>query len=153
MLWALAFLGALVLIMNGAIYYSIKTSQKLLDVELGKRLEGTARIAALLVHPEHAVALAAAVRDTAQADSIQTDFVLQMDAIEAQDRLRQDWTQLSEGAEASNIVLLDRDVRKAFPDDREINETLREVAKARRKASRAKKSPVRKTASRSRRAA
>jgi hypothetical protein len=53
----------------------------------------------------------------------------------------------------TNIVLLDRDVRKAFPDDREINETLREVAKARRKASRAKKSPVRKTASRSRRAA
>lgn len=39
----------------------------------------------------------------------------------------------------TNIVLLDRDVRKAFPDDREINETLREVAKARQKASRAKK--------------
>ena len=114
MLWALAFLGALVLIMNGAIYYSIKTSQKLLNVELGKRLEGTARIAALLVHPEHAVALAAAVRDTAQADSIQTDFVLQMDAIEAQDRLRQDWTQLSEGAEASNIVLLDPSSRVLF---------------------------------------
>ena len=53
----------------------------------------------------------------------------------------------------TNIVLLDRDVRKAFPDDREINETLREVAKARQKASRAKKSTVRKTASRSRRAA
>ena len=40
----------------------------------------------------------------------------------------------------TNIVLLDRDVRKAFPNDREINETLREVAKARQKASRAKKS-------------
>lgn len=53
----------------------------------------------------------------------------------------------------TNIVLLDRDVRKAFPDDRDVNEALREVAKARRKASRAKKSPVRKTASRSRRAA
>lgn len=53
----------------------------------------------------------------------------------------------------TNIVLLDRDVRKAFPDDREINETLREVAKARRKASRVKESPVRKAASRSRRAA
>jgi hypothetical protein len=53
----------------------------------------------------------------------------------------------------TNIVLLDRDVRKAFPDDRDVNEVLREVAKARRKASRAKKSPVRKTASRSRRAA
>lgn len=39
----------------------------------------------------------------------------------------------------TNIVLLDRDVRKAFPDDREINDTLREVARARQKAARAKK--------------
>ena len=53
----------------------------------------------------------------------------------------------------TNIVLLDRDVRKAFPDDREINEALRQLAKARRKASRAKKSQPSKTASRSRRAA
>jgi hypothetical protein len=53
----------------------------------------------------------------------------------------------------TNIVLLDRDVRKAFPDDQSVNEALREVAKARLKASRAKKSPVRKTPSRSRRAA
>jgi hypothetical protein len=53
----------------------------------------------------------------------------------------------------TNIVLLDRDVRKAFPDDRSVNEALREVAKARQKVSRAKKSPVRKTPSRSRRAA
>ncbi len=113
-LWTLAFLGALVLIMNGTIYYSIKTSQALLDVELGKRLEGTARIAALLVHPEHVVALAAAARDTASADSATTDFVLQMNAIEAQDRIRQDWTRLTEGAEASNIVLLDPASRVLF---------------------------------------
>jgi hypothetical protein len=53
----------------------------------------------------------------------------------------------------TNIVLLDRDVRKAFPDDRSVNEALREVAKARQKASRAKKPAVRKTPSRSRRAA
>ena len=53
----------------------------------------------------------------------------------------------------TNIVLLDRDVRKAFPDDRSVNEALRQVAKARQKAVRAKKSPMRKTASRSRRAA
>ena len=53
----------------------------------------------------------------------------------------------------TNIVLLDRDVRKAFPDDRSVNEALRQVAKARQKAARAKKSPMRKTASRSRRAA
>jgi hypothetical protein len=53
----------------------------------------------------------------------------------------------------TNRVLLDRDVRKAFPDDRSVNEALREVAKARRKASRAKKSRARPPASRSRRVA
>lgn len=53
----------------------------------------------------------------------------------------------------TNLVLLDRDVRKAFPDDKSVNETLRAVAKARRQASRAKKSQPRKPVSRSRRAA
>ena len=53
----------------------------------------------------------------------------------------------------TNIVLLDPDVRKAFPDDRAINETLREIAKARRQASRAKPSQPSKTATRSRRVA
>ncbi len=53
----------------------------------------------------------------------------------------------------TNIVLLDRDVRKAFPNDREITEALRQLAKVRRKASRAKKSQSSKTPSRSRRAA
>jgi hypothetical protein len=53
----------------------------------------------------------------------------------------------------TNIVLLDRDVRKAFPDDRSVNEALREIAKAKRQASRAKKSQPRKSASRSRRVA
>lgn len=52
----------------------------------------------------------------------------------------------------TNIVLLDRDVRKAFPDDKVINETLRAVAKA-KQAARAKKSQPRKSASRSRRVA
>ena len=53
----------------------------------------------------------------------------------------------------TNLVLLDSDVRKAFPDDEVINETLREVAKAKRQAARAKKSHPRKTSSRSRRVA
>ena len=53
----------------------------------------------------------------------------------------------------TNIVLLDRDVRKAFPDDRSVNEALREIAKAKRQASRAKTSQPRKAASRSRRIA
>ena len=53
----------------------------------------------------------------------------------------------------TNLVLLDPDVRKAFPDDRAINEALREIAKAKRQASRAKKSQPGKTATRSRRVA
>ena len=52
----------------------------------------------------------------------------------------------------TNIVLLDRDVRKAFPDDQSVNEALREIVKTRQKASRAKKSRPRQS-SRSRRAA
>jgi hypothetical protein len=40
----------------------------------------------------------------------------------------------------TNLVLLDRDVRKAFPGDKSVNETLRGVAKARRQTSGRKKS-------------
>ena len=40
----------------------------------------------------------------------------------------------------TNIVLLDRDVREAFPDDESVNEALRVIAKAaKRQASRARK--------------
>jgi len=53
----------------------------------------------------------------------------------------------------TNLVLLDRDVRKAFPDDNSVNETLRAVAKTKRQASSAKKSQPRKPATRSRRLA
>ncbi|MBT9588101.1 hypothetical protein IV102_32490, partial [bacterium] len=56
-LWTLAFLGALVLAVNATIFLSIRTSERLLDQELGKRLEGTAQIAGLLVKPEHFAAL------------------------------------------------------------------------------------------------
>jgi len=110
--WTLAFIGALVLVINGTVFYSIRTSQALLDVELGKRLEGTAQIAALLVRPEHVRSLSAAMRDSAAAtvDSV-SDFVVQMDAIEASDRVRAAWRRLSEGAGASNVVLLDPDAR------------------------------------------
>jgi len=106
--WTLGFIGALVLVINGTVFYSIRTSQRMLDVELGKRLEGTAQIAALLVRPEQVRALSASVRDSAAAavDSV-TDFVVQMDAIEASDKVRASWSRLAEGAEASNIVLVD----------------------------------------------
>jgi len=54
----------------------------------------------------------------------------------------------------TNIVLLDRDVREAFPDDESVNEALRVIAKAaKRQTSRAKKSSARQPASRSRRMA
>lgn len=54
----------------------------------------------------------------------------------------------------TNVVLLDRDVREAFPDDESVNEALRVIAKAaKQQASRAKKSQPGKTAPRSRRAA
>ena len=40
----------------------------------------------------------------------------------------------------TNVVLLDRDVREAFPDDESVNEALRVIAKAaKRQASRAAK--------------
>ena len=54
----------------------------------------------------------------------------------------------------TNLVLLDRDVREAFPDDESVNEALRVIAKAaKRQAARARKPQVRTQASRSRRAA
>lgn len=54
----------------------------------------------------------------------------------------------------TNIVLLDSDVRKAFPDHESVNEALRLIAKiAKRQTSRAKKSQPGKAATRSRRPA
>jgi hypothetical protein len=53
----------------------------------------------------------------------------------------------------TNLVLLDRDVRKAFPDDKSVNETLRAVAKARGQAARARKIQPDKKVTRPRRAA
>jgi hypothetical protein len=54
----------------------------------------------------------------------------------------------------TNVVLLDRDVREAFPDDRDVNEALRVIAKAaKQQAARARKVPARsrKSPSRTRR--
>jgi len=53
----------------------------------------------------------------------------------------------------TNIVRLDRDVKKVFPDDRSVNEALRYIAKTKRQASRAKKSQQPKSALRSRQGA
>ena len=44
----------------------------------------------------------------------------------------------------TNLALLDRDVRKAFPDDESVNEALRVIAKAgKQQASRVRKAPLR----------
>jgi len=123
-LWTLAFLGMLVLAVNATIFLSIRTSQRLLDQELGKRLEGTAQIAGLLVRPESFSALvrmadAAASGEPAPtqrasealADSSRVDFVAQMDAIDAADAVRNEWRKLAEGADASNVLLLDSQSR------------------------------------------
>jgi hypothetical protein len=54
----------------------------------------------------------------------------------------------------TNLVLLDRDVRKAFPDDKMVNEALRMIARiAKEQTASGRKSRGRKQASRSRRAA
>ena len=54
----------------------------------------------------------------------------------------------------TNLVLLDRDVRKAFPDDKTVNEALRLIAKiAKQQTGVGRKPRGRKQASRSRRAA
>ncbi|MBA3355606.1 MAG: hypothetical protein H0U18_06635 [Pyrinomonadaceae bacterium] len=51
----------------------------------------------------------------------------------------------------TNLVLLEPDVRKAFPDDESVNEALRVIAKvAKQQASRVRKTPVRTRAQSSR---
>src|SRR5262245_25496369 len=118
--WTLTFLGLLVLAVNATIFLSIRTAQRLLDQELGKRLEGTAQIAGLLVRPENYAAIVRMV-DTAAtgeapqprgaaavlSDSSAVDFEAQMDAIDAADAVRDEWRKLAEGADASNVLLLD----------------------------------------------
>ena len=107
-LWTLAFLGALLLLVNGTIIYSIRTSQRLLDQELGKRLQGTAHIAALLVQPAQFEMLELAVADTAAAaDTALTDFSMAMDAQEAADAVKTEWKRLAASAGLSNVILVD----------------------------------------------
>jgi hypothetical protein len=51
----------------------------------------------------------------------------------------------------TNLVLLDRDVREAFPDDRDVNEALRVIAKAAKQlVTRTRKTPSRSRKSSSR---
>jgi signal transduction histidine kinase len=107
-LGTLAFLGALLLLVNGTIIYSIHTSQKLLDQELGKRLQGAAHIAALLVQPAQFEMLELAVADTAAAaDTALTDVSMAMDAQEAADAVKLEWKRLAASSGLSNVILVD----------------------------------------------
>jgi signal transduction histidine kinase len=105
--WTFVFIVGLVLAVNLTLGGAIDTSQKVLDQELGKKLQGTAHIAALLVEPEHVALLAAAGGDSVAGDSTFTDFTLRMDAQEAADAVRFEWNRLASTSGLSNIVLVD----------------------------------------------
>jgi signal transduction histidine kinase len=105
--WTFVFIVILVVTVNLSLGGAINTSQQVLDEELGKSLQGTARIAALLVEPEHVALLEMAEVDSAAADTAFADFTLRMDAQEAADAVRYEWTRLAETAGLSNIVLVD----------------------------------------------
>src|SRR6185503_10497809 len=105
--WTFVFIVGLVLAVNLTLGGAIDTSQKVLDQELGKKLQGTAHIAALLVEPEHVALLAAAGGDSVAGDSAFTDFTLRMDAQEAADAVRFEWNRLASTSGLSNIVLVD----------------------------------------------
>jgi signal transduction histidine kinase len=105
--WTFVFIVGLVLTVNLSLSGAINTSQNVLDQELGKRLEGTAHIAALLVEPEHVALLSLAEGDTSGTDTTLTDFTLRMDAQEAADAVRYEWKRLAQTSGLSNIVLVD----------------------------------------------
>ena len=105
--WTFIFIVGLVFTVNLSLNGAITTSQKVLDEELGKRLQGSAHIAALLVEPEHVAMLAMAGGDSSGADTTLTDFTLRMDAQEAADAVRYEWTRLAQTSGLSNIVLVD----------------------------------------------
>ena len=106
LLWTLLFLAALLLVVNGTVIYAIQTAHHFLDEELGKRFEATAHIAGLLIQPDDLDAL---VPDLS--DSTAVSFDAAMDAVEAGDRVREEWWRLAGGAGASNIFLFDPDQR------------------------------------------
>lgn len=104
LLWTLLFLAALLLLVNGTVIYAIQTAHHFLDEELGKRFEATAHIAGLLITPDQLVAL---FPDTS--DSLGVNFDAEMDAVEAEDQVREEWRRLAGGAGASNILLVGSD--------------------------------------------
>ncbi len=109
LLWTLVFLGALILVVNGTVFYALYQARGHIDDELGRRFEGTAHTAALLIQPDQVDLLLPQPDDT-----LGTDLGEQMDRADAENTVRQQWVQLADGAGVSNILLLDGGQRLVF---------------------------------------
>lgn len=100
--WTLTFLGLLLLLVNVTVIYLVRTARRHLDEELGRRFEGTAHTAAVLVQPDQVDLLL-----PAPGDSLAADFNAQMDRADAENEVRSEWVKLADGAGVANILLLD----------------------------------------------
>lgn len=109
LLWTLVFLGALILVVNGAVLYALWQARGHLDDELGRRFEATAHTAALLIQPEKVDLLLPEPQD-----SLSMDIGERMDRADAENEVRADWIKLADGAGVSNIFLLDRSQQLVF---------------------------------------
>src|SRR5262245_52378437 len=102
-LWTLAFVAALIVLVNWTVLFLIQTAHRYLDEELGRRLEGTAHTAALLIRPDQLDAIL-----PQPGDSLRDDFESLIDLAGAEDTIRREWDVLAEGAGAGNVILIDR---------------------------------------------
>ncbi len=109
LLWTLVFLGALILVVNGTVFYALWQARSHLDDELGRRFEGTAHTAALLIQTEQVDLLLPEPEDT-----LGTDLGERMDRADAENQVRAEWVKLADGAGVSNILLLDGSQRLVF---------------------------------------
>ncbi|HEY7727469.1 MAG TPA: hypothetical protein VID50_03370, partial [Candidatus Eisenbacteria bacterium] len=105
----LIFLGALLLLVNVTVIYLVRTARRHLDDELGRRFEGTAHTAAVLVQPDQVDVLL-----PAPGDSLAADFNAQMDRADAENVIRGEWVKLADGAGVANVLLLDPGRRVVF---------------------------------------
>lgn len=105
----LIFLGVLLLLVNVTVIYLVRTARRHLEEELGRRFEGAAHTAAVLVQPDQVDLLLPAPGDTLAAD-----FQAQMDRADAENSVRSEWVKLADQAGVANILLLDPTRRVVF---------------------------------------
>ena len=105
----LIFLGLLLLLVNVTVIYLVRTARRHLDEELGRRFEGTAHTASVLVQPDQVDLLL-----PAPGDSLAADFNAQMNRADAENEVRSEWVKLADGAGVANILLLDPGRRVVF---------------------------------------